>query len=264
MCHNADYSVLDQPEVVGIVFYPRKNWNAPPAAARDYLIPVADGVSVSARFYPARDDSPIILYFHGNGEVACDYDWVAPAYKGLGISLFVADYRGYGRSGGAPAFSTMVKDAHQVASFFFETLRLREQKGPLFLMGRSLGTTSALEIAFHYGARFSGLIIESGSANFLGVLGHHGFPVDAGRTGHLTEALLKMVSAITLPSLIMHGDCDVLIPRDEAQRTYNGLGSKTKRLVMIPGAGHNDIMVTGARVYFAAIKKFVEACSREV
>ena len=50
----------------------------------------------------AAPDAPVILYFHGNGELASDYDMLAPLYTAKGITLLVADYRGYGRSGGTP------------------------------------------------------------------------------------------------------------------------------------------------------------------
>ncbi len=291
MCHNADYSAFDRPEVLGITFHPRNDWSPPPATARDYMIPVSREVSVSARFYPTgpgttpgtpacgmtprtpghetappgdrtaaatRNGAPCILFFHGNGEVACDYDPVAPVYNRLGINLFVADYRGYGRSGGTPAFSSMVRDAHAVAGFFLETMQLQEQSGPLFIMGRSLGAVSALEIAFHYAVNFSGIIVESGSANFLRVLSHHGLALDPGRTAQVTTALPGELALISMPALIIHGDQDTLVPPEEACRLYSGIGSMTKRLVIIAGAGHNDIMVSGAREYFTAVREFVE------
>jgi hypothetical protein len=37
------------------------------------------------------------------------------------------------------------------------------------------------------------------------------------------------------------------------------VGSKHKKLLTVPGAGHNDILVLGMQQYFAAIKEFVFA-----
>jgi len=34
------------------------------------------------------------------------------------------------------------------------------------------------------------------------------------------------------------------------------VGSKDKKLLTIPGAGHNDIMLIGMREYFSAIRDF--------
>ena len=107
MLKEPDYSLLDDPDILQLVFYPRQDWTPAASAAKDYLAPVASSISISCRFYPAKKNSPAILYFHGNGEVACDYDFIAPDYNELNISLFVADYRGYGRSSGKPNFSSM-------------------------------------------------------------------------------------------------------------------------------------------------------------
>lgn len=256
MSEQPDYSVLDQELVLRLIFYPRRDWSQPPPGAKDYLVPVEGKISISCRFYPAAKDSPCILFFHGNGEVACDYDWIAPAYNQLGISLFVADYRGYGRSNSLPNFSSMARDARPVFDFFRQTLHLQEHTGPLYIMGRSLGTTSAIEIAHHYAGYLTGLIVESGCGNMPRLLSYHGFPMDRDNTKRLEEALVAQIASIKLPALIIHGEVDELIPPSEATSLYNGLGSKAKRLVVIPGVGHNDIMLAGDQ-YFAAIKQFV-------
>src|SRR4030042_1848855 len=104
LSHQADYSILDLPEILQFIFYPRRDWAPPPPGASDFLVPVEEGVSISCRFYPAEVGSPCILYFHGNGEVACEHDWIAQLYGREGISLFVADYRGNGRSEGGATF----------------------------------------------------------------------------------------------------------------------------------------------------------------
>ena len=252
MSREPDYSILDIPEILQLVFYPRRWWTPLPPGVSDYMVPVEEGISISCRFYPAGEGAPTILYFHGNGEVACDYDWISPLYNREGISLFVADYRGYGASGGMPAFSHMTTDAHSIFDFFLKTLK---PTTPLFLMGRSLGSHSALELACHYSEHFRGLIIESGSASMARLLSLFGFPTD--QAEHLEEASLAMIRSITLPVLIIHGERDSMIPPTEATKLFENLTSKEKRLVTIPGADHNDIMLVGIERYFSAIRDFV-------
>lgn len=265
MLGKLDYSILDRPEIQQFVFYPRQEWTSPPPGARDYMVPVADGVSISCRFYPAPPGSPCILFFHGNGEVACDYDGIAPAYNQEGIGLFVADYRGYGRSGDTPSFSALVADAHPLFHFFVTTVHstspdsaLRQaQDSALFVMGRSLGSHCAVELAGHYPQQLRGLILESGSANMARLLRRFGFWSDPAQAVNLEGATAARIAAITLPVLIIHGQGDELIPVSEAQRFYETVGSRDKRLVIIPGAGHNDLMLVGMEPYFTAIRQFV-------
>ena len=253
MLFKLDYSILDQPEIVQFVFYPRGDWTPCPPGARDYLVKVEEGVSISCRFYPMSDRAPCILFFHGNGEVACDYDWIAPAYNRQGISLFVADYRGYGLSSGSPTFASMIADAHPIFKFFLQTVG----SVPLFLMGRSLGSHSAVELAINYPEGLQGLIVESSAANAARLLRLFGFSIDPNQAKELEEATLARIRSITLPVLIIHGECDSLIPPSEAITFFNTAGSREKRLVTIPGADHNDLLLIGMEQYFSAIKEFV-------
>ncbi len=255
MSHQPDYAILDRPEILRFVFYPRRDWTPAPSGASDYLVAVEQGVSISCRFYPASTGSPCILYFHGNGEVACDHDWIAPLYNREGIGLFVADYRGYGLSDGTPTFSSMTADAHSIFSFFLKTVRSSGHSEPLFVMGRSLGSHSAAELAFHYPEHLRGLMVESGSANVARLASLFG--LSSQRLAGLGEAISARIRSIKLPALIIHGECDSLIPLSEATTLYEEIGSQEKRLVIIPGADHNDIMLLGVEQYFAAIRDFV-------
>lgn len=255
MSHQPDYSVLDRPEILRVVFYPRRDWTPPPAGARDYLVRVEPGVSVSCRFYPASAGGPCILYFHGNGEVTCDHDWIAPLYNRQGIGLFVADYRGYGRSDGTPTLSSMAADAHPIFSFFLETARSSGSSNPLFVMGRSLGSHSAVELASRYPQHVSGLIVESGSANVARLARRFGLSSE--RLDELVMVLSARLRSIELPALIIHGERDSLIPVSEGIALHREIGSEEKRLVIIPGADHNDIMLVGTEQYFLAVRDFV-------
>jgi hypothetical protein len=62
---------------------------------------------------------------------------------------------------------------------------------------------------------------------------------------------------VTIPTLVMHGENDVLIPAADGQELYDRCASDQKRLLLIPYAGHNDIMMVGGRQYFDAIRDFV-------
>jgi pimeloyl-ACP methyl ester carboxylesterase len=102
-----DVSALDRPEVLQYLFHPRKEGlRAPPQGAIDFFIPVEEGEKLGARFYPAGPKEPHLLFFHGNGEIASDYDTIGPAYNRYSINFLVVDYRGYGRSTGLPQPAT--------------------------------------------------------------------------------------------------------------------------------------------------------------
>src|SRR5690606_13667599 len=77
-------------------------------------VPTPDGTQVGYRLYRPTAPHAVkfrILFFHGNGEVAADYDDIAPLSFTLGAALLVADYRGYGWSTGKPLTTTPLPDA---------------------------------------------------------------------------------------------------------------------------------------------------------
>jgi len=65
------------------------------------------------------------------------------------------------------------------------------------------------------------------------------------------------LSRISLPVLIIHGQDDVLIPASDAHELHRRCASPDKQLVLIPHAGHNDLMIVGMKPYMEAIKQFV-------
>ncbi|MCX8125919.1 MAG: lysophospholipase [Dehalococcoidia bacterium] len=250
-----DYSVLDRREILQFVFFPRRDWTPAPYGARDFFVPVSEGVSISARLYQAAESIATILYFHGNGEVACDYDWLAPEYNRLGVSLFVADYRGYGRSSGRPTINSMIADSLDIFEFFRDVVV--QPKNGLFVMGRSLGSMSALTIASQRADQIAGLIVESGFPAVTRILSYLGYFINDSGIPELEAQSLALVASIGLPTLVIHGDGDTLIPYEEGQLLYNTLSSPFKKMLTIDGAGHNDIMIVGRKLYFEAIAEFV-------
>lgn len=250
-----DYSALDDIGISMNAFYPRKNWTPAPPGASDHAVAVADDIFLSCRFFPAADTAPNILFFYGNGETANDYNGIAPLYTRIGINFFVADYRGYGRSGGWPSFTTMLADSVKVLDYVEALLKSEGLYGPVFVMGRSMGRHSAFELAAHHGGRLGGVIIESGRP----ILGNFVYGLPPQKANALESAYFAKVSSISIPSLVIHGEMDTLAPVEQAVQMHQCFQSSDKRLLTIPGAGHNDLLYQGLDEYFAAIKDFAGA-----
>jgi alpha-beta hydrolase superfamily lysophospholipase len=257
-----DYSLLDQPFLRQFIFYPRNDFTPCPGNAFDLSVGVSGGVTVSCRFYMGQHEWPWVLFFHGNGEVASDYDEISPLYHQSKMNLVVADYRGYGASGGNPTLTDLVQDAHAIFKEVREELSRRSLRKNLWVMGRSLGSISALELAYHYQQETKGLIIESGFPSVVRILFHLGASVQAIDLEKIDRECLERIKQIFLPTLIMHGERDSLVPLENAREIYRHLGSKEKKLLVIPSATHNDIMGVGFKDYFKAIRQFVERLDR--
>ena len=256
-----NYSLLDEAGLGGAMFYPRPNEGPPPAAASDHLIAVDSNLTppvvIGVRHYLTDAAWPTILYFHGNGEVASDHDGIAPLYRDIGINLFVAEFRGYGDSTGTPTYATLVSDAHPVVAAFHHILDQLGCAEERYIMGRSLGANPALEVAANAADRFRGLIIESGAGNIRRYLARTGLE-DTELGGELAYAHEQKLRAIALPTLIIHGEIDILVPPSTAEALRDLLTGTAPTLEVIPQAGHNDLLWVGREQYLSAIDRLVQ------
>lgn len=264
-----DYSVLDRPEVLVFLFHPRPEPRSSGFSSsdqdqlipteRDHLIAVEEDVVIGARFHMAEKSGCNLLFFHGNGEIVSDYDDLGPMYNQLGINLLAADYRGYGRSTGKPSVTDMMRDCHIIFDYTKTWLHLHNYPGPFILMGRSLGSASVLELAFHYQDRVDGLIVESGFAYMSPLL--RLLRIDPEAIGFKEEKgfrNLERMSRFKKPTLIIHAEFDHIIPFSDGQTLYDTCPANDKTFLKIPGANHNDIFSRGLSEYMAAIKKFAD------
>ncbi len=253
-----DYSHIDQPLLLQFIFYPRKDFTPCPENGFDLSVGVEGGASISCRFYMGRHEWPWILFFHGNGEVVSDYDEISFFYHHGKMNLVVADYRGYGASTGTPTLSHLAQDAHLIFKEVREELSRRNLRKHLWVMGRSLGSISALELAYHYQQEMKGLIIESGFPSVVRIMFHLGVPALGMGLEKIDQEWMERIEKIFLPALIIHGELDSLVPLQNAKDIYQSLGAKDKKLLVIPSATHNDIMLVGFKDYFKTIQEFVE------
>ena len=251
---------FDSPDILAVVFHPRPEGMVPSRGGgfESLEVPVESGVVVGGRFYSATTNAPTVLFFHGNGEIVADYADLAPVYTDLGINFMPMDYRGYGRSTGRPSVTTMLQDSHLVFDFARAWLKEGGYTGRLFVMGRSLGSAPALELAAAKPDEIAGLIVESGFSDALALVGRLGWR--PGRGPIPTDNLLchpEKIRRYEGPTLIIHGTEDVIIPVTDAEALYQASGSARKELLRVPGAGHNNLFAVGYQEYFRAIAEMV-------
>jgi alpha-beta hydrolase superfamily lysophospholipase len=260
------YTFLEQPDILRVLFRPRHNDKPLPLGAYEVEVEVEPDLILRGRLYPVTDqsgkvksaDSPAILLFHGNGELASDYDYFAHFFSELNITLLAMDYRGYGNSDGISNISNFLSDAVQLfgcLDLIFESYQLKPIK--TYVMGRSLGSAAALEVATYYQDQLAGLIIESGFANTLPVLARLGAKVDDANEYQDGLGNGIKISRLTLPTLIIHGQEDTLISVEQGEELYSASAAEDKFLVLIPKVGHNTVMMLGRNQYFTEIKNFV-------
>ncbi len=260
-----DYSAFDHPYILQFLFHPRPEMEESTDSDdfQEFQIPVGGKEVIGARFYSRDKNAPVILFFHGNGEIVSDYSDLGPLYGRMGINFFPVDYRGYGLSSGNPSVSSMMEDSHDIFEYVSNYLKTEGFSGPLVVMGRSLGSASALELAESYSENIDGLIIESGFAFALPLLKLIGIDTDSlGISEEDGFSNFSKIKNYTKPTLIIHAEFDHIIPFSDGKYLHDNSPAEEKHLLMIPGANHNDIFGVGLQEYLKSVQVLLGIVSR--
>ena len=256
-----DYSAFDRPEILRFLFHPRPegSLSIPIKNAKDLDIPVEDGHFVGARLHHFDKAAPVILFFHGNGEIVSDYNDLGPMYSRIGSNFLPVDYRGYGRSTGTPTVTGMMRDCHAVFDYFRRWFNTHGYTGALIVMGRSLGSASALELAASYQNEIDGLIIDSGFAYFTPLLKLLGVNIK-GMEIQEQEGLrnIDKIQNFYKPVRVIHAEYDHIIPFSDARALFDACPASDKKLLKIPGADHNTIFYYGMNDYMNSVKDLLQ------
>lgn len=225
-------SLLDREDLVGSLFFPRADSRPTPAGATDHAIDVR-GATLHLRVHGER--GPLVLLFHGNGEIVSDWDAAAPSFVARGVRFAVLDYRAYGRSTGTPSMRAVLDDAWTVLAYAHALAGSK-----VIVMGRSLGSAPAWEVAAASCVR--ALIIDSGFTSVDAFARRRG--VDPASVSEHERARLDpsaKIARVTVPVLLLHGEQDTAIVHAEAEHALATIPHANKSLATIMGRGHNDL-----------------------
>jgi len=219
----------------------------------DVWFSAADGTSLFGWYVESSASPAVLLWCHGNaGNIINRLDNLAELYR-LGISVFLFDYRGYGRSRGGPSEGGLYQDALGAYAYLLGTRRTRPDR--IVLFGRSLGAAVAGEVASQRVA--AGLILESAfpSVEALARAHYFGLPVHwlLGARFNLADRLKQ----ISMPTLFVHGDRDTIVPIHLGRQAFEA-AREPKSFYLVPGADHNDVYLVGGKPYFQRLKRFVD------
>ncbi|MFO8112993.1 MAG: alpha/beta hydrolase [Desulfosalsimonadaceae bacterium] len=250
---------LDRPDIHEFLFHPRKaSGMQRDGRIEEIVIEVTDGAAIGCRLHLGAKEYPTLLFFHGNGEIAHDYDPVGPLYLSGGLNFVVADYRGYGISTGVPTITSMLSDAYATLDHVIDLLDHKGHTGPLWIMGRSLGSAPAIEVAVNRQDAVSGLIVESGFAGVKDLLERLGiWPQDLHMDDDMLFSNADSIMKFKGPVLVIHAENDHIIPLAHGKQLYESAPGPGKAMKIILGADHNNIFALAGMKYFEYIKQFV-------
>jgi len=243
---------LKQPRMI---FFPFDSVSVTPASwgleYEEVGLRTRDGLTLHGWYIPAKGSDKVLLFFHGNaGNIAHRGDSVA-IFHGLGLNVFIFDYRGYGRSEGAPSEDGLYLDAR--AAWTYLTQDRGFAGGDIILFGRSLGGAVATRLATE--VQPAGLILESTFSSARD-MADEVFPVLSRlvflRFRFNTAMQIKKVHS---PLLVLHSPNDEIIPFGQGRKIFDAANGP-KKFVELTG-DHNYGFVRSQPVYGQALGTFV-------
>ena len=194
----------------------------------------------------------VLLFAHGNGGNISHRADIAAKFYAEGFSVFLFDYRGYGKSEGEPTEKGTYKDAEGALEYLRKEVGIPISR--IVPVGESLGGAVVVDVCTRYDFRAAVLI--SPSTRFSEVMSHlyPDRPLDEKFDGIYDSS--RKISKIHSPVLIVHGDRDDLVPFKQGKALFEK-ANVPKAFYRVRGAGHNDIYEMGGKELFKRIKEFV-------
>lgn len=247
------------------IFFPAKVIETTPEffhlAYEDVWLPVNAKSGKVARIHgwwigASQLNAKVLLYLHGNAINIGANVAHAHRFHQLGFSVLMIDYRGYGRSeGGFPTESQVYQDAATAWDYLVYQRQIPPSQ--ILIYGHSLGGAVAIDLALKH-PDAAGLIVESSFTSIRKVVAYRNnfwmFPVDSILTQRFDS--IGKVSNLKIPVLFIHGTADVIVPAFMSQDLY-AAAPEPKKLVLVPGAAHNNVAEVAASVYLEAVRSFV-------
>jgi uncharacterized protein len=203
-----------------------------PADVHEVWIDVP-GARLNALHLRLPDPTGVVFFLHGNAGSLQNWFVNVDFYRRLNVDLFMLDYRGYGKSSGRIESEAQL---HADVRAAWQAIAPAYQGRHRVIYGRSLGTALAARLAADEQPEQTVLVSPYSSLRELaGEIYPWApsallrYPLDTG------QALARVRGGV----LLAHGEQDGLIPADHSRRLLQR--SPQARLLLVPGAGHNDI-----------------------
>jgi hypothetical protein len=240
------------------LYFPTRTIEATPADAglayEEVFFAAADGVRLHGWYVPGEPDRPAVLFAHGNaGNISHRVENLRLFRERLGVTVFIFDYRGYGKSEGKATEEGTYADARGALVW----LRGRGWSPErLVYFGRSLGASVAVQLALE--APPAGLVIETPFPS-VPAMGRHHYSILYFLLGWTIDARYDVegkIDRLHVPLLIFQGDRDMIVPEKMARRLF-ARANEPKTFHLIHGAGHNDTLQHDSTAYWEQWRRFL-------
>ena len=240
-----------------LLFFPSKfpdgDWKPRGLQFQDVFFAAEDETKLHGWYCPANNPRAVALVAHGNaGHVASRAAWLRYLQSRARVSVFMFDYRGYGRSEGTPTVSGAIQDATAARAKLCELAAIKDSE--MLLMGESLGGAIVVQLAANSPPR--GLILQSTFSSLRDVAEVH-YPRLSWLVPRDKLDSVAQVATFRGPLLQSHGTADRTIPFSSGEKLFRA-ANEPKEFVAIERADHNDWLTDA---YLRRLDEFITRVS---
>ncbi len=267
----AAFSVLLQTGCSGLFFYPDQVTYITPDRLNlefdDVFLNTPDGEALHGWWLPAQSEPKGTVYFlHGNAQNISSHIMNVAWLPERHYNVFLIDYRGYGRSTGAPDIEGVLHDAETGLRWLVNQPDV--QNRPLFLLGQSLGgalgTALASEwVKWNKRPALDGVVLDGTFAGFRAItrekLGSFWltWPLQIPLSWTVTdeyEGFEYIADISPVPVMIIHSVRDGIIPFHHGERLFEA--AKQPKTFLQTDTPHASTFAIPA--YQEAVLEFME------
>lgn len=221
------------------------------------FIPCPDGSKMHAWLFKKPGADKLIIVNHGAGGNLIGRSYIAIRAAQANCSSLLYDYRGYAQSTGAFNLDSILEDGLTVYDYAHKDLGYPADK--IIECGESIGSAVAAQTT---AARpCAGLLVLCGVST-LPVAVKHIFPLfrlfpDSSFAQTKIDNPTTMKS-VHVPVLFVHGMRDEQVPYQSSQANF-AAAAEPKKLVLLPGCGHDDLGAFDGELFQKSINDFVSS-----
>jgi fermentation-respiration switch protein FrsA (DUF1100 family) len=234
---------------------------------KDVYFTHPNGNKVHSWLLKAKDKKPenLFIFFHGNAQNLSTHFFNLAWMTQHSQDVLILDYSGYGKSDGVPSMEQARLDSLLVLN---ETLKLKKKYKKLIVYGQSLGGAIAFRALkdFKHKDKIDLLVLDSTFSSYQDLafnrlqvswITYLFSPLGYLLVGSSYDPEL-VVDDVLLPTLVIHGTKDNVVPYKFGKTFFEQLKTKEKWFWRIEGGHHIGTFHESKRSYQPKFLKFLK------
>ncbi|MBN4070241.1 alpha/beta fold hydrolase [Olleya sp. AH-315-F22] len=202
---------------------------------KEYFLETRDGAKISGLLFKSKNQPKgLVLYLKGNSKSIKGWGKFAVDFTRHDYSVFMVDYRGFGKSTGRRSQKAIKRDLQEI----YNLIKEKTTEDNIILYGRSLGSGFAAKLASMNNPRM--LILDAPYYSLTKVTGRYMPFMPLSIIMKYPLPTYKWLKYVQCPIHIIHGTHDKLIPFKTSVK-LSQIKPKITRLYTVIGGGHKNL-----------------------